>query len=97
MNASSLRNTPHSYGHVARLLHWTSVFLLTLVIIYTPDSFSSETKNTTAELHIVLGGMFLLILLMRFIWRQVNPNPIHSYSIALYQKLIAISLHRTIY
>lgn len=97
MTDFALRNTPYSYGFVARLLHWVSVFLLLFVIIYTPDSMATEAKNKTTEFHILLGGMFAFILLTRFVWRQVNVNPIYYYNIAAYQKLLAISLHRTIY
>lgn len=35
--------------------------------------------------------------MFRLCWRNLNPNPVHSYSIKPWQKLLAISLHRSIY
>ncbi len=95
-----LKNSHTQYGLIARLLHWTSVVML-LTIIVVASQFADQAPGPEQleliSLHSSIGIMLLMLMITRLIWRNLNPNPIHSYSIKSWQKLLAISLHRSIY
>lgn len=95
-----LKNSNTQYGLIARILHWTSVALL-LTIIVVASQFADKTpspeKLALISRHASLGILLLMLMIARLTWRNLNPNPIYSYSIKAWQKLLAISLHRSIY
>ena len=96
----ALRNTARQYGLVGRLLHWTSVALL-VTLIFTASEFEDLLPGTERQQlvlqHASYGFLLLGLMLLRLYWRYSSINPVHSYSIARWQKSAAISLHRTIY
>lgn len=95
-----LKNSATQYGLIARILHWTSVALL-LTLIVVASQFSDLThgpeKLALISSHSSIGILLLILMIARLTWRNLNPNPIRSYSIRPWQKLVAISLHRSIY
>jgi len=96
----NLKNSYTQYGLIARILHWTSVaMLLTIIVVASQftDKAANADKLTLISLHASVGILLLILMLARLTWRNLNPNPIHSYSIKTWQKLVAISLHRSIY
>lgn len=96
----NIKNTKTQYGLIARILHWTSVLLLLTIIVIASQfegMLASPEKLKLTTLHSSLGLIFFLVILARLAWRNVNHNPIKSYSIKSWQKLAAISLHRCIY
>ena len=96
----NIKNTITQYGLVARILHWTSVILLLTIVVVASQfqtMLASPEKIKLVALHSSVGLVFFIIMLTRLIWRRVNHNPIQSYSIKNWQKLVAISLHRSIY
>lgn len=95
-----LKNSNTQYGLIARILHWTSVaMLLTLIVIASQfsDKEAGPDKLALIIRHSSIGMIFLILMLARLTWRNLNPNPVRSYSIKTWQKLMAISLHRSIY
>ena len=96
----NLKNSHTQYGLIARILHWTSVAML-LTIIVVASQFTNKApgheKVELISLHSSMGILLLILMLARLTWRNLNPNPIYSYSIKTWQKLLAISLHRSIY
>jgi len=95
-----IKNSSTQYGLIARMLHWTSVaMLLTLIVISSQFSEMDPGPDKLALVirHSSLGMIFLVLMMTRLAWRNLNLNPIHSYSIKSWQKLVAISLHRAIY
>jgi cytochrome b561 len=98
--AIDFRNTRTQYGMIARILHWTSVaLLLSLVVVASQfeEMLASPEKLKLTILHSSIGFIFFLVMLTRLTWRKLNHNPIKSYSIKNWQKITAISLHRSIY
>lgn len=94
------KNSETQYGLVGRSLHWMSVALLVTLIIVAgqfEDMDVSPEKLELIIMHSSLGLIFFLLMLGRLTWRNININPIESYSIKRWQKLAAISLHRCIY
>lgn len=95
-----LKNSKTQYGLIARILHWTSVaMLLTIIVVASQfsDLAAGPEKLALTYRHSSIGVLLLIVMIARLTWRNVNPNPIHSYSIKSWQKLLAISLHRSIY
>lgn len=96
----NIRNSETNYGLVARVLHWTSVTLL-VVLIITADQFEelsdSPEKVELIRQHASYGLIFLFIMMLRAYWRNTNHNPVNSYSIQTWQKFAARWLHRSIY
>ena len=95
-----LKNSNTQYGLIARIMHWTSVALLLTIIVVASqfaDKPPSPEKLALISQHSSLGILLLILMAARLAWRNLNPNPIHSYSIKAWQKLLAISLHRSIY
>lgn len=95
-----LKNSNTQYGLIARILHWTSVaLLLTIIVIASQfaDKSPSPEKLALISRHSSIGILLLMLMITRLTWRNLNPNPIYSYSIKAWQKLLAISLHRSIY
>jgi cytochrome b561 len=96
----NIKNTKTQYGLIARVLHWSSVILLlTLIVVASQfeEMLASPEKLKLTTLHSSIGLIFFLVILVRLTWRNINHNPIKSYSIKNWQKLAAISLHRCIY
>ncbi|MGQ2964288.1 cytochrome b [Methylophilus sp.] len=95
-----LKNSKTQYGLIARILHWSSVAML-LTIIVVASQFSDQApgpeKLALISSHSSIGILLFMLMAARLTWRNLNANPIHSYSIHNWQKLLAISLHRTIY
>lgn len=95
-----LKNSTTQYGLIARILHWTSVaMLLTIIVVASQltDIAPGPKRLGLISQHASIGIMLLILMITRLTWRQLNPNPIYSYSIKPWQKLVAISLHRSIY
>lgn len=96
----NFKNTETHYGQIGRSLHWISVALLVAVIIIAgqfEDMDVSSEKLELIILHSSIGLVFFLLMLVRLIWRNININPIKSYSIKNWQKITATSLHKCIY
>jgi cytochrome b561 len=96
----NIKNTNTQYGLIARILHWLSVaLLLSLVVIASQfeEMLASPEKLKLTILHSSVGMVFFIVILARLSWRNINHNPIKSYRIKGWQKLAAISLHRSIY
>jgi cytochrome b561 len=94
------KNNTLDYGLIARLLHWLSVTLL-LSVLYLAGQIELEgeviQRLALIDQHSLIGFGLLALMLLRFSWRQVNVNPVKSYSLHPLQKMAAITLHRGIY
>ena len=94
------KNTETQYGWGGRILHWSSVTLL-VVLILTGDGFAdlepSPDKTKLVAIHVSWGLLFLLVMMARVYWRIANHNPVQSYAIRKWQKYTARSLHLSIY
>ena len=68
------------------------IFLVTLIYIsgQFKDLAEGTAKGELVELHSSIGVLFLLLIVLRFYWRQINLNPVTSYQIASWQKFAAI-------
>lgn len=94
------KNTKTHYGLTGKLMHWTSVILVVTVIIVSSqfeNLIAGNEKTRLVTLHSSIGIILFLLMLGRLTWRNININPIQSYSIRTWQKFVALSLHKSIY
>ncbi len=73
-----LKNTPNSFGSIAKTFHWVLalgiVGMLTVGFIMA-DMAPSPSKWTLYGLHKSTGVLILLLVILRFTWRLLNPVP----------------------
>ena len=74
-----LRNTVSSYGWGAIVLHWTValtvVSLFALGLYMTGLSYYDSLYRTAPHVHKSVGVLLFIVMLVRLLWRFLNPRP----------------------
>ena len=74
-----LKDSRNGYGLLSIAIHWISAVLILFLFglgIYMVDlSYYDDWYHKGPELHISLGLVVLLLMLVRVIWRIINPTP----------------------
>jgi cytochrome b561 len=94
------RNTLTGYGAVSRLVHWLMALAIPAMFalglwMRTLDYYSPYYKSAP-DLHKSIGLMLLALLVLRFIWRQLNTEPDNSH-LTPFERLISILVHLGLY
>lgn len=95
-----LKNSTTHFGHIGRVLHWTSVALLLFSALFGSELGALPPGADSAEAiarHSSVGLLLFATMLMRFSWRLCNLNPVHSYTISAFQRRAAIAMHWFLY
>lgn len=76
----SLKNTAHSYGTVAKSMHWLTalLFLASYVSVYYRHWFTEDKtpENWNAlQLHLSVGVTIGVLVVLRIIWKVMNRSP----------------------
>lgn len=79
----SVSNTPHSYGSIAKLLHWLTALLilalipLGLIASDMPHDTADQLarKATLFSVHKTLGVAVFLVAVLRILWAATQPRP----------------------
>jgi cytochrome b561 len=74
------RNTPTSYGAIAKTLHWSvaGLFLLSYCSVYYRHLFTESRTDPwfiAGNIHRCAGVTIAVFVLLRIIWRLKNPPP----------------------
>jgi cytochrome b561 len=73
-----LRNTPESWGGVAKALHWSAAALvfamLGLGLTMVHGALGAGAKFEAYQLHKSTGFFVLGVMLLRGLWRIANPR-----------------------
>ena len=73
-----LKNTTDSYGLIARLFHWI-IFLMVIGVIIggdiAADMPSGPGKSQMIGIHKSFGFTILVLVVLRLLWRLINPLP----------------------
>ena len=96
----SLRNTPTSYGSVAKLLHWSIVVLIItqLVLGISADDLPNGLRKLQLlAWHKSFGMLILILAVVRLAWRFGNPVPAPPADMPRWQQLAAAGTHRLLY
>lgn len=74
-----LRDSSRGYGFVSIAIHWISALLILFLFglgVYMVDlSYYDDWYHKGPELHVSLGLLVLLLMLVRILWRVLNPTP----------------------
>jgi cytochrome b561 len=74
-----LKDSSDGFGLISILIHWISAVLILFLFglgVYMVDlTYYDDWYHEAPELHISLGLVVLLLMIARFFWRMVNPNP----------------------
>ena len=95
-----LKNTLTEYGLISKIFHWLTAALLIIQIplgFYLVDLDFGEKRITTESIHVVLGISIFYIVLIRLVYKILNPTPTLKNSIFPGQKLIAKFNHIFLY
>lgn len=100
-NRIGFRNTAHSYGMLAILLHWlvalSVIGMFTLGVWMTGLTYYDDWYKRGPDIHKSIGILLFLVMLVRVIWRMVNITPDHEPGISSVQRRIANSVHLLLY
>ncbi|MDH2327601.1 cytochrome b/b6 domain-containing protein [Cereibacter sp. SYSU M97828] len=96
-----LKNTPRSYGSVARILHWlTALLILTelpLGLIANRGGFDIDRKVQLFSLHKTLGVAIFAVALIRILWALSQPRPASLHPERRAETLLAETVHWVLY
>tara|TARA_Y100000389_G_scaffold32400_1_gene27522 strand:+ start:173 stop:700 length:528 start_codon:yes stop_codon:yes gene_type:complete len=95
-----VRNTLAEYGLISKLLHWISALLLFAQIplgFYLVDlDFGTERINLE-NIHITIGLSIFYLVILRLLYKSLNPTPKLGPSVFTGQKFLAKLNHVLLY
>lgn len=90
-----------SYGTTARLFHWiTAVMVLATIpvgAIMVRDGLARPTQDLLFIFHKNTGTILLLLILLRLVWRLLNPPPPLPASVPGWQATVSKAVHLGLY
>jgi cytochrome b561 len=95
-----LRNTTSSWGSVSRAFHWILGLMVIGMLAYgwwmnhivpRPDRLFHRS------IHADIGYVVLLLMVIRLIWRAINPTPASATDAPRWEKLAAHANHWALY
>lgn len=96
----TLRNTNHSWGSIAKLIHWTVVALIIVQIALAriaDDLPLGMEKLATLARHKSVGITILVLAVLRVLWRWANPTPALPRQMPAWQRGLANASHVGLY
>ena len=95
-----VKNTLTEYGLISKLLHWISALLLFIQIpigFYLVDlDFGTERINLE-NIHITIGLSIFYLVILRLLYKSLNPTPKLGPSVFTGQKFLAKLNHVLLY
>ena len=94
------RNTDQSYGILAQGLHWLVaglVFAQFGLGLYAAGLPLGIARLEWLTRHKSLGLAVLALVLVRLLWRFVNPPPALPHAMSRPERLVAVTTHRLLY
>jgi cytochrome b561 len=98
----ALKNTPVSYGIIAKALHWVLAFALWGMFLFGRKIANMEPALDNIHLygwHKSIGILLLSLILFRMLWRIISPPPeiITNSTTPKIQVYLAHCMHLTLY
>lgn len=87
-----LKNTPHSFGSVAKTLHWLITILVGVMLLT-----GYFLGGPLFVIHKLLGLAVLLLMIARIIWRVANVSPVLPLHITRFETILAHSTQGLLY
>ena len=95
-----LKNDGQRYGAVAQLFHWTIVVLIVVQFILAnraDDLPLGAAKIAVLAQHKSFGITILALMLLRLLWRWINPVPAEPADVPGWQRIAARISHVALY
>jgi len=96
-----LINTQQHYGVIAILFHWLSaiaIIALFVVGLWMMEvGYEHSWYDLAVHYHESIGMLLIIIMILRWLWRQYNILPRFSNTLSSLEKRSAISVHRLLY
>jgi len=95
-----MTNTESRYGWMHWLAHWTSVLLVSLVILVALSAGAAQDgalRASFAARHVFLGHILLGVMCARLVWRLVNPNPLGHRTMPHRHRVAIVAMHWGLY
>lgn len=96
-----LRNTKESFGFVSKSLHWLMAVMLVglfAVGLYMTDlDYYDPLYHTLPWWHKSIGLLVISLLIVRFLWKAVNPKPLPLESHKKWEVSLAEIIQKSFY
>jgi cytochrome b561 len=95
-----IRNTPSSWGSVARFFHWVLGFMILGMLAFgwwMNHIPARSDRFFYRSIHSDIGYMVLLLTVLRLIWRGLNPTPALPSETPRWQRISAHLSYGAIY
>jgi cytochrome b561 len=95
----TFRNTIARWGHVSQFLHWLIVVLLVtqVTLASIAEDQKLPKKIGTLAWHKSVGITILGLVVIRLIWRWMNPTPLLPDTLKPYERVLAHITHSGLY
>lgn len=97
---SHIAATPIGYGRVAKVLHWLVAVLLAAQFALgwvMPDVHRGTKPEGLIFWHVSIGMLLLAVVVIRFVWRLVEPVPLLTGGMPPWQVAVARLTHWLLY
>ena len=95
-----IKNTLTEYGLISKLLHWISAILLLVQIplgFYLVDLDFGPERLDIENIHVLIGLSVFYLVILRLVYKIINPTPKLDPSIFTGQKFLAKLNHILLY
>lgn len=96
-----LRNTKNSFGFVSKSLHWLMAVMLVglfaVGLYMTSLDYYDPMYHTLPWWHKSIGLLVIFLLLIRFIWKMINPKPLPLESHKKWEVSLAEIIQKSFY
>ncbi|MCH9664279.1 MAG: cytochrome b [Gammaproteobacteria bacterium] len=96
-----LYNSFLRYGFVAKTFHWVMFVVIVFLLLVDPltDSFprGSDQRFFIVWLHQSLGLTVFMLVIMRLLWKWINPKPTYPESMPIWQQRLSSVVHGILY
>lgn len=76
-----LKDSENTYGLISLILHWVMAILIIGLFILgaymVTLNYNDAWFHEAPDIHRSLGVLTGILLIVRIIWRQINPRPVH--------------------
>ena len=95
-----VRNTTYRWGVLSQLFHWLIVALVILQVTLASladDLPPGAKKLALLARHKSVGITILMLVILRLLWRQLNPIPLLPTTLKPYERVLAHTTHTLLY